>query len=72
MSTYLSRILWYKRKTKLATKLRVLKAAVLPTLLYGSETWAPTVSQLKQLQSFVMRCLRIILKVSVGDKLRNV
>ena len=70
--TYLSRILWYKRKTKLTTKLRVLKAAVLQTLLYDSEIWAPTVSQLKRLQSFVMRCLRIILKVFVGDKLRNV
>ena len=70
--TYLSRILWYKRKIKLATKLRVLKAVVLPTLLYGSETWAPTVSQLQRLQSFVMRCLRIILRVSVRDKLRNV
>ena len=70
--TYLSRILWYKRKIKLATKLGVLKAVVLPTLLYGSETWASTVSQLQRLQSFVMRCLRIILRVSVCDKLRNV
>ena len=70
--TYLSRILWYKRKIKLTTKLRVLKAVVLPILLYGSETWSPTVFQLQRLLSFVMRCLRIILRVSVRDKLRNV
>ena len=70
--TYLSRILWYKRKIKLATKLRVVKGVILPTLLYGSETWAPTVSQLQRLRSFAMRCLRIILRVSVRDKLRNV
>ena len=41
-------------------------------LLLYRETWAPTVSQLQRLQSFVMRCLRIILSVSVRDKLRNI
>ena len=67
----LSRILWYQQKIKMRTKLRMFKAAVLPTLLYGSETWAPVAKQLKRLQSFVMRCLRVILGVSVREKQRN-
>ena len=67
----LSRILWYQQRIKIGTKLRMLKAATLPTLLYGSETWAPMVKQLKRLQSFVMRCLRVILGVSVREKQRN-
>ena len=67
----LSRILWYQQRIKIGTKLRMFKAAILPTLLYGSETWAPLVKQLKRLQSFVMRCLRVILGVSVREKQRN-
>ena len=49
----LCRILWYQ-KIKMGTKLRMFKAAILPTLLYASETWAPLSKHLKQLQSFVM------------------
>ena len=69
--TSLSRLLWYQRKIKLKNKLRMTKAVILPTLLYGSEAWAVTAPQHKRLQSFVMRCLRIILRVSVRDKVRN-
>ena len=67
----LCRILWYQKKIKMGTKLRMFKAAILPTLLYGSETWAPLSKHLKRLQSFVIRCLRIILGVSVKEKRRH-
>lgn len=52
-------------------KLRMLKAAGLPTLLLGSAAWTPVVKQLKWLQSFIMRCLRVILGVLVREKQRN-
>ena len=67
----LSRILWYQRKIKSRTKLRILNAVILPTLLYGLESTVLHEHQIQRLQSFVMRCLRIILGVSVRDMKRN-
>ena len=67
----LSRLLWYQRNITLKNKLRTFKAKILPTLLYGCETWAPTSTHLKRLQGFVMRCLRIILGISLRDRLRS-
>ena len=43
----LYRILWYQQKIKMSTKMRMFKAAILPTLLCGSETWAPLAKQVK-------------------------
>ena len=67
----LSPVLWYQRGIKVGTKLRMFKAAILPVLLYGSETWAPMSKHVERLQSFVMRCVRIILRVSLWEKQRN-
>ena len=67
----LYRVLWRQRGVKVKTKLRIFKSVVLPTLLYGSETWTPVASHIKRLQGFMMRCLRVILGVSVRDKRRN-
>ena len=67
----LSRVLWYQKKIKTETKMRMFKAAIIPTLMYGSEAWAPLAHQVKRLQSFVMRCLRIILGLSVRQQKRN-
>lgn len=71
--TSFSKILWYQRKIKQKNTLRIFKAVVLPTLLYGSETWVVLGPHLHtcRLQSFVMRCLRIILGVSMHEKVRN-
>ena len=46
--------LWHQKSIKLCIKLRMFKAAIIPILLYGSESWTP-LSQ--RLQGFVMRCL---------------
>ena len=62
---------WYRKRLKIETKLRLFKAVVLPTLLYGSETWVPLAPHLKRLQAFIMGCLRVILGVSRWDKMRN-
>ena len=55
----LCRVLWYQRRVKTRTKLKMFKSVILSTLLYGSETWAPTVTHVKRLQG---RCVRIILE----------
>ena len=67
----LSRILWYQRKIKTRTKLRVLTSVILPTLLYGLESTVLLQSQIHRLQGFVMRCLRIILGISLRENKRN-
>jgi hypothetical protein len=44
---------------------------VLSTLLYGSETWVTYARQVKQLNSFHLRCLRRILHIRWQDKVTN-
>ena len=67
----LSRILWHQRKIKLTTKLRIFASVVLSSLLYGLETTVVLEPQVQRLQSFVMRCLRAILGVSLWDRKRD-
>ena len=61
----------YQRRIKTTTKLRMFKAVVLPTLLYGSESWTRMSKHVKRLQGFVMRCLWIILGISLREKRRH-
>jgi hypothetical protein len=53
------------------TKLRVYRACVLGTLLYGSETWTTYANQEKKLNSFHLRCLRRILRIQRHDNIPN-
>ena len=64
-------VLWCRKKVKIPTKMRLFKAVVLSTLLYGSEAWVPSAALMKRLQAFVMCCLRVILGVSRWDEKRN-
>ena len=58
---------WNRRGLSFETKLQVYRAVVLPSLLYGSETWTVYARHERQLQSFHMRCLRQILRVKWQD-----
>ena len=58
---------WNRRGLSFETKLQVYRAVVLPSLLYGSETWTVYARHERQLQSFHMRCLRQILHVKWQD-----
>ena len=53
------------------TKILVYKAIVLPTLLYGSETWTPYRRHLKILEKYHLRCLRRFLCISWEDRCTN-
>lgn len=56
------------RGVSLSSKLRIYKAVVLPTLLYGAaESWALTEKQLRRLDVFHNNCLRTMLGVRLRD-----
>ena len=61
----LSCILWYQRKIQTSTKGRIKNSVILPTLLYGLESTVFLEPHVRCLESFVIRCLRIIMGVSV-------
>ena len=67
----LSRILWYQKKIRTQTKLRIFSSVIIPTMLYGTECTVLLQPHIDRLQSFIMRCLRIILGISVWDMKRN-
>ena len=56
---------------KMSTKIKVYHAIVLPSLLYGCETWSPYRRQIKKLETFHMRALRSILGIRWQDRVTN-
>ena len=60
---------WEKSGISITTKLKVFKAVVLPSLLYGCESWTVYARHAKKLNSFHMRCLRSILRIKQEDKI---
>ena len=68
---FLNRLLWYQKKIRSSTKICIFRAVVVPTLLYGLQCAVLLEPHVHHLQSFIMRCLRIILHVSLWDKQCN-
>ena len=62
---------WERRGLSVNTKLKVYRAVVLTTPLYGSETWTIDSSHAKQLNSFHMNCLRRLFRIKWQDKVAN-
>ena len=60
-----------RNKVSLKTKLRIYNAAVISTVLYGSETWATANPREKRLDAFDNRCLRRILGIKWYHRVRN-
>lgn len=56
---------------KLATKVSVYMAIVLPNLLYSSETWCLYRCHIRALDRFHLKCLRSIMKIRWSDRVRN-
>nr|KAG5705334.1 hypothetical protein BaRGS_011106 [Batillaria attramentaria] len=56
---------------RLSTKLKVYNAVVLPSLLYGCESWTSYRRHIKQLEKFHMRALRSILGIRWQDRITN-
>ena len=59
------------RNLTIKTKMKVYNAVVLPTLLYGAETWISYRKHVKMLERFHQRFLRKILGITWRDKRTN-
>nr|VZI40273.1 unnamed protein product [Spirometra erinaceieuropaei] len=60
---------WNRYGLQLSTKLKMYKAVILPTLLYGAETWTVYTWQARRLNHFHLGCLRRILRLNWQDRI---
>nr|VZH97737.1 unnamed protein product [Spirometra erinaceieuropaei] len=65
----LQNTVWNRHGLPLSTKLKMYKAAILPTLLYGAETWTVYVKQARRLIYFHLSRLRRILRPNWQDRI---
>ena len=63
----LSSRVWRNKHLRKTTKLKVYKAVIIPTLLYGAESWVTYGRHIKSLERFHQRCLRTITKTHWHD-----
>ena len=67
----LSKRVWQSHLLRLSTKIQVYRAVVIPTLLYGAETWVLYRKQIRLLERLHQRCLRSILGIKWQDYVSN-
>nr|VZH99525.1 unnamed protein product [Spirometra erinaceieuropaei] len=60
---------WNRHGLQLSTKLKMYKAVILPTLLYGAKTWTVYTRQARRLNHFHISCLRRILRLKRQDRI---
>ena len=63
---------WKRKELSRRTKLRVYNTIVVPTLVYGSESWVLNKQQESAIQAVEMRVLRQIAEKRMVDRVRNV
>ena len=62
---------WNDRHISQKLKIRLLKAIVIPTTLYGAETWIIRKREEQKLTAFENRCLRRICGITWQDRISN-
>ncbi|BHF71432.1 hypothetical protein SprV_0401449000 [Sparganum proliferum] len=62
---------WNRHGLQLSTKLKMYKAVILPTLLYGAETWTVYTKQARRLDHFHLSCLLRILRLRWRDRISD-
>ncbi|BHF70267.1 hypothetical protein SprV_0301331700 [Sparganum proliferum] len=60
---------WNRHGFLLSTKLKMYKVIILPTLLYGAETWTVYTKQARRLNHIHLSCLRRILRLDWQDRI---
>ncbi|BHF80813.1 hypothetical protein SprV_0702394100 [Sparganum proliferum] len=60
---------WNRHGLQLSTKLKMYKAVILPTLLYGAETWTVYTKQARRLNDSHLSCFRRILRLNWQDRI---
>jgi len=59
------------RQLGMNVKRRLYEGVIVPTALYGAETWGMKVAEKKKVNVFEMKCLRSMLGVTRMDRIRN-
>ena len=67
----LKRTVWTNQDISRSLKVRIYKALILPIAIYGAESWTLRQADTRHLESFEMRCLRVILGVHLMDRVKN-
>ena len=62
---------WSSRILSIKTKLRIFNTIVKPIVMYGSETWRVTATNVRKIQAFINTCLRRILRISWPETISN-
>ena len=65
-------ILVRDHNVSIRVKGKIYRAITLSTLLYGAETWTVSRRHVKKLHAFMMRHLRLIMKIRWQDKVTNI
>nr|VZH98219.1 unnamed protein product [Spirometra erinaceieuropaei] len=60
---------WNRHGLQMSTKIKMYKAVILPTLLYGAQTWTVYTKQARRLNHFHLSCLRRILRLNWQDRI---
>ena len=68
----LSRRVFQSHLLSLSTKIKVYTAIIVPTLLYGAETWVLYRTQIRLLEQFHRRCLCSILGMKWQDQILSI
>ena len=63
--------LWNNHHVSMRVKGKIYRAIMLFTLLYGAEAWSVYRLQVKKLHAFMMRHLRLIMRITWIDKVTN-
>lgn len=65
------RAVWKGRKISKEAKVGMFESIVVPTMLYGSETWALKAEERRRIEVVELKCLRAICGVTRYDRWRN-
>ena len=67
----LSKTVWQDHYLRISTKLKVYGAVIIPTLIYGAESWVQYRKQMRRLEQFHQRCLRKIFNIKWQEFVSN-
>ena len=63
--------LWKENMISRELKREVYERVVIPTMVYGSETWSLSAQERRKIEVFEMMCLRNIYGIRRVDRVRN-
>ena len=63
--------IWRNKEIRFSTKMRLYRALVLSTLLYGCESWTMSAETTKKVQTFETKCFRRMLGITWQEKKTN-